>query len=323
MVAYFYCIRISIYDNIANVVNNVNNKFENLMIKCTLCDRTFKSERSMLSHRNHHDPVYKEKSKNGALSSQQKASAAGNKKKQETANNKYQGYKCTKCGNILPYENAKENRSRNKSSNMFCSKSCAASFNNAKRNRPKTSKTSKTRIYVQQTPEQKAIVKQRKLSRKIHLICSECGIEFVHHSKIHTCSDECKNKRLSKSLKESHATGVHKGNQYRSRSNRSYMERSFEEWLISNHPHITFEIEKSFVIRNDNDEYLKTYYVDFYFPDLNIGIELDGTHHLKQVEYDKKRDADILNKYGVIIYRIGHKEYVRKTKIEFVNSLLK
>ena len=35
---------------------------------------------------------------------------------------------------------------------------------------------------------------------------------------------------------------------------------------------------------------IKTYFGDFYFPSLYLLIELDGTQHLKTIEYDIERD---------------------------------
>ena len=63
-------------------------------------------------------------------------------------------------------------------------------------------------------------------------------------------------------------------------------------------------------------------FASFYFEDLKLSIELDGTQHNKTLEYDATRDANILFEHGVYIYRISHKEYKSGIKIDEVRNLL-
>jgi very-short-patch-repair endonuclease len=67
---------------------------------------------------------------------------------------------------------------------------------------------------------------------------------------------------------------------------------------------------------------IKTYFVDFYFPSLDLIIELDGTQHKNTVEYDTDRDNYIMTNYNVNIIRVSHKEYQAMTKLELIKSLL-
>ena len=47
---------------------------------------------------------------------------------------------------------------------------------------------------------------------------------------------------------------------------------------------------------------MPTFIVDFYCPELKLGVEIDGDSHAKQVVYDKKRTI-ILDQYGFKIVR--------------------
>lgn len=269
------------------------------MFICDICNKEYKSLRSLASHKNHHNPDYHYRSKQGALSSQKAATLAAKEVNSNTAKEKHKNKHCLQCNKELSYEKAKQR-------NKFCNHSCAASYNNAlKHTRQKLNNKRKSKNYVS----------------KVVRTCVICSTNFTNRNPVKTCSPECKNELLSQSLKKSFKEGRHKGNEYRSRANPSYMERTFSEWLSKNYPNISFIQEKSFNIYN-NGEYIKTFYVDFYFPDLNLAIELDGTHHLSQTEQDEQRDYLLSNQYSTRIVRISHKEYRNKTKVDFIRSLL-
>jgi very-short-patch-repair endonuclease len=79
-----------------------------------------------------------------------------------------------------------------------------------------------------------------------------------------------------------------------------------------------------FVALNDeHGKYVCCYYIDFYFPSKKLIIELDGAHHKKQKEYDKKRDEYIKSTLDCEIIRIPHDEYVARTMIPNITDLLK
>ena len=67
----------------------------------------------------------------------------------------------------------------------------------------------------------------------------------------------------------------------------------------------------------------KTYFIDFYFPQLKLGIELDGTQHKNTFEYDTERDSYIEREYEIQILRVTHSEYKKKTKLKLIEDLLK
>jgi Protein of unknown function (DUF559) len=116
------------------------------------------------------------------------------------------------------------------------------------------------------------------------------------------------------------ALGTYDPRNNRGRHKRSWLEISFEDWLKINNI-IDFDTEHHVVKRNEQGNYLKSYYIDFYFPNLKLGIELDGTQHKNTVEADQVRDSYI-ESLGIKIIRITHKEYINQTKLELIKKLL-
>lgn len=285
------------------------------MFKCDICSRSFSSKRSLTSHKNHHNPDYHSKSKAGALSSQYKASEASKSiaNSQAIANKELYNTnpKCCKtCSQPLPYS---------KRSNTFCNASCSATFHSKGRIKSESSKDKLRKtpgITIKDTPSART-----KKPYTLLQTCVHCNNVFKHDTKKKTCSKDCYSSYMSSTIKKSFEDGNHKGNKYRCRSEPSYMERSFKEWIDTNFPHVVYEEEKAFSIYLDG-KYETTYFVDFYFPSLNVGIELDGSHHLQQVEYDLERDKRILEHHGISLMRISHKEYLDKSRIDDVTALL-
>lgn len=95
------------------------------------------------------------------------------------------------------------------------------------------------------------------------------------------------------------------------------MELSFYDWLINNGV-TNFETEKPF----KRLDVTKTYFADFYFPDLSLIIELDGSQHKKTIAYDSERDRYISTTYNIEIIRVSHKEYTLQTKLDLIKSKL-
>jgi very-short-patch-repair endonuclease len=62
------------------------------------------------------------------------------------------------------------------------------------------------------------------------------------------------------------------------------------------------------------------YIVDFVISHANvkIGIEIDGSIHEKQQNYDEKRDSILLSKYGLPIYRFSNDNILEES---FVNAI--
>lgn len=206
---------------------------------------------------------------------------------------------------------------------QFCSRSCAAKYNNVRKDytkfRPGPKPLSKPPKSVSRTRESrtKELIEYTPVTQ-----CIICNKYFSSKGKYHTlkaktCSTACKSTLLSNKMQERIQAGFNP-NDNRGRGKRSYLEESFEHWLQTNYPDITYVAEQPFKRRDVS----KTYFVDFYFPDLQFAIELDGSQHLDSVAYDTERDSYIERFYGVEILRISHKEYTTKKKLLKIKELL-
>lgn len=205
---------------------------------------------------------------------------------------------CLKCGVILGY---------NQRSNKFCTTSCSASYTNARKDYTKI-KTGPKPGYIPHTCYMK-----NPPYTKIYqcIICRK-----YHPNTGKTCSSQCKSKLLSNRMKQAIFNG-HDPKKNRGRHKRSWLETSFESWLIENN--ITNFITEHPFKRHDQ---IKTYFADFYFPNINLIIELDGTQHANTKEYDQQRDQYISDRYHLEIIRISHTEYQQKTKLILVQNKL-
>lgn len=222
--------------------------------------------------------------------------------KQENINSylKNQNF-CKNCNHPLKFE------SRN---NIFCSRSCSALFHmelSGAKN-PATKKKISTSQAGRTYPERK---KYSLVS--FCIVCNTC-IPNKHKK---TCSEKCKGEHLSNLILD--RIKKNKRSNYR-RDKKSYLEDSFEKWLNQVLPHINYEPE--YTIRNHLTK--KWYFVDFYFPDLNLVVELDGKQHdrPKHKERDMIRDSYIVDHLNIQVFRISHTEYQSRSKLEEVKQLL-
>lgn len=148
----------------------------------------------------------------------------------------------------------------------------------------------------------------------IKKICSFCGCEFERKklssgtlSKSKTCSQECsKNSmkmNLKKTFKEKVENGTHKG--WQSRNIEFYPESFFKKVLENNN--IIYEFNKPIKKRDLGLDCDNNYFLDFYLPECNIDLEIDGKQHgyEDRKEKDKIRDEHISSFYHV--YRINWK----------------
>jgi len=186
--------------------------------------------------------------------------------------------------------------------NKFCNQSCAAKYNNVRKDY--------TTFKSGPNPGQYKKPPYTKISW-----CTICNKPHTRQGK--TCSDDCYKQQLSYSIKLAIQNG-HNPNDNRGRGKRSYMEISFDKWLKDNYPLLQYNIEHPF----KRLDMIKTYFVDFYFPSLSLIIELDGSQHKNTIEYDTERDNYIMTIYDVNIIRVSHKEYQNQSKIELIRSLL-
>jgi len=189
----------------------------------------------------------------------------------------------------------------------FCSRSCSVSYNNKGRvrddaSRKKTSDSLKS-----------LSVPYTKINQ-----CVECKkyfpIKSRNNRETKTCSSLCCKRLLSKKASENLSKRDRRNT---GRGRKSYMEQSFENWLLM-HNFTEFQTEVKFKNHDTN----KTYFADFVFPSLSLIIELDGTQHRNTKLQDSIRDAYISEHYGYFILRISHADYQKKNKIDLVKKLL-
>lgn len=206
---------------------------------------------------------------------------------------------CKFCSVPLPFEKWYKDKDL-----KFCNRSCSASFNNA------------TRIVHDRKPIISSAPQYTKIS-----FCCQCNKVFQrNYSKSSkTCSTICKNKLLSRIQQDRIESGWNP-NLNRGRHKQSYLELAFSTWLEQEN--VQFTQEHPFKRFDSLGNYEKTYFVDFFFPTLNLIIELDGTQHKTTTEYDSERDLYISNNYNVKILRITHYEFVNKLRIEEISVLL-
>ena len=273
-----------------------------IIYTCDICNREFNSKESLRSHKNWHDPIYAERSKTGANIGRPAALATTRAIKFE----KQEKYalnpsKCQHCQEALDYQHRH---------NKFCNRSCAASYNNFYRS---SSSRSKAREKLVRTLKDKPKVIKVANAKK----CIICG--SIHNRNGKTCSKECQGKNFSLIMKEKIANGYNPGKN-RGRNKKSYLETSFENWLIQNN-YSDYETEFHIKRYDENNKFIKNYFIDFYFPTLKLGIELDGTQHKNTIEKDFDRDRYI-SSLGIEIFRISHQEYVNKSKVDIVKQKL-
>lgn len=215
-----------------------------------------------------------------------------------------------------------------KSWQTFCNNSCAAKYNNSKKDytkfKPGPKKFSVEKLEMfQQHRENKIKLDNKWLCVPCYSKIKQCVIcnKFFHQKAriAKSCSKQCKSKLCSISQKISIANG-HGGNKNRGRGKQSYLEKSFEQWIKNNYPTLEYETEKRF----KRLDMIKTYFGDFYFPSKKLLIELDGSQHNieKQKLYDTDRDQYITSVYEVQVIRISYKEYVDGNRIAEIARLL-
>jgi len=272
------------------LINNYMANKTSLLCSCIVCKKEKSSKgiftHFMIAHTTEGQENHKLKQKNAV----QKATEYWHNKKDSNIQQYNKNpFLCQKCGSELTYE-ARHNK--------FCGHSCAAIVSNANADRtsfkpgPKKGFTPKN--YAPYTKIKQCV------------ICNK-----FHPNPGKTCSAECRCKLLSNGMIERIKTN--KRSNYR-RDKKSYLERSFEDWLVKNN--ISLKYEDEYTIKNHITK--KWYFVDFYFPEINLIVELDGKQHEKpkHKEKDKIRDEYITTHLGIEIFRISYDEYQSGIKVQ-------
>lgn len=274
------------------------------------------------------EPYFKS---NRHIENAKNASILGNIKLQELKNERIDEYnlnpkKCLNCNNPIPYDKKNENK--------FCNKSCSAIFNNKFKDKVVDNtklKISKSLIlYFEKNPN--------KVRRKINLsvneigditrYCELCGKNFevkrLKNGRLSAqkyCSEECSKigmkLNVSKSQKERVKNGIHMG--WQSRKILSYPEKFFIKVLDNNN----LDYKHNFIINKRdlglND--VSNYFLDFYFENKKIDLEIDGKQHNyeERKESDEYRDS-ILTNFGIQVYRIKWKNIQTNEGNEYIKN---
>ena len=109
-------------------------------------------------------------------------------------------------------------------------------------------------------------------------------------------------------------------NSWTSRKLQSYPERFFENVLKNFN---ICDYEREFFIKHDNHS---NYFLDFYFPNKKIDLEIDGSQHKNTIEKDIERDS-FLNSNDIKVFRIEWrnpkteegKTYLKAKSLEFLD----
>lgn len=206
---------------------------------------------------------------------------------------------CLSCNKLIAFEF---------SNNKYCNSSCAAK------------ETNKLRKGIKHTLSELGLQNIRKggNSRIVRFLkereCVICNSSFFHKLNVKTCSVNCKKNLMSKKASERLSKQENRVNY--GRGKKSYLEKSFEDWLKYNNI-CNYETEKKI----KNEILNKNYFVDFLFKRINLIIELDGTQHFKTVKEDKIRD-NYLESVGYKVIRVSYKEYKEKTKEKMILKML-
>jgi hypothetical protein len=100
----------------------------------------------------------------------------------------------------------------------------------------------------------------------------------------------------------------------------SPLEERMKDLLDSND--IFYESQKIFYIYADDGWIIRYYIADFYVPDANLIIEVDGKFHDDRKQYDKNRTKEIQENYpGIEVLRWRHKDFSNWSKIEQLLSM--
>lgn len=237
-------------------------------------------------------------------------------------NNSKTPNKCLYCG--------KELEGRNKFTKKFCNSSCAASYNNNKREPISDITKEKIRKSLIEKFTNGNLKPYNLQSYKLDgtkcvkvRTCIICGKEFEvprtkcgAYSQAKTCSNECKHQLMSTNSKNTMVRLINEGRHqgWKSRNIISYPEQFWMNVLSNNN--ISFQ--HNFVF----DKYFLDFFIEVH--GRKIDLEIDGKQH----EYEDRQEKDIerdmfVSSKGLEVYRIkwnsintddGKKEMQEKIK---------
>jgi very-short-patch-repair endonuclease len=227
---------------------------------------------------------------------------------------------CKECGKKISYD---------KKRNDFCDSSCSTTFTNKERDERSVNSKNKTSQKLKKFYENN---KNKKfINEYIEKICPTCKETFSvrNTSKGKSkkyCSKECSligmRKNLSRVMKERVKKGLHHG--WNSRNVLSYPEKFFTKVLKNNNLYekcsVNHPINKKIDLNVDESW---SYFLDFYFEEKKICLEIDGSQHKDRKEHDNLRDKRLEN-VGIKVYRIKWKSInTEKGKLYMKNEINK
>lgn len=191
-----------------------------------------------------------------------------------------------------------------KNSSITCSPQCSNIFFAHKRmNEEIKVKISHSLQKFHNNGEIKPIRQKRKYYKQIlSRTCIICQKDFVSKKTSQkSCSRKCGGIVTSNRIKKSVLDGKHKG--WAVRPTASYAEKYFQFRL--NELNIEYEFNKPISKSSLGLKCAACYFLDFYFPEIKLDLEIDGKQHLRpeRKESDIKRD-ELLKGVGIQVFRI-------------------
>jgi very-short-patch-repair endonuclease len=209
---------------------------------------------------------------------------------------------------------------------VTCSVSCSNTyFRSNKSNETKTKISSSLKSYYENQCDDQKTKTKTKISNSLKLYhgnqcieqktrtCKHCEKSFTPWltksgkiSRSTTCSEKCSDESRSINLKKSASKRVEEGTHqgWFSRNIESFPESFFKRVLSNNN--IPFEFNKPLKKRDLGIDCNSNYFLDFYLPEANIDLEIDGSQHKYRKEHDLYRDQHISKFFDV--YRIEWKD---------------
>lgn len=219
--------------------------------------------------------------------------------------------KCPVCGESF------ETQKGHLREKTTCSFSCANTYFRSGKNREHyNKKVSETLKRKYKNGEIKPINGELKSTYKRKCVICENSFTTKKINQI-CCSRKCNTieinrrpevkEKIRKSMFRRIKNGQHKG--WQSRNILSYSEKFFRKVLqnneLLNKCKINYSVNKRKLGLDENGNY----FLDFYFPDKKLDLEIDGKQHRMEDRrlFDKKRDETLINN-NIIVYRIKWNE---------------
>lgn len=102
------------------------------------------------------------------------------------------------------------------------------------------------------------------------------------------------------------------------RKNPSWLEKIMISFL--NDRNVRYQFQRIFCILSNSNNISRYYIADFYIPDKNLIVEVDGKFHDDQIEKDDKRTMDIKNHYpGIELIRVCYSDFQSPEKLDLLS----